>query len=107
MDLAETEEHTQIFRLMFARETLGYPFLGPPDIPADRVTALRRAFQDTMRDPAFLDEATRSRLTINPISGDYIQLNGVELASGEAIISPTSAAGEFMCLPWSCFARIV
>jgi tripartite-type tricarboxylate transporter receptor subunit TctC len=79
MDLARNEEHTQIFRLMFARETLGYPFLGPPDVPEDRVTALRRAFQDTMRDPVFLDEATRSRLTINPVSGGEIQDLVIEL----------------------------
>ncbi len=90
MDLAETEEHTQIFRLMFARETLGYPFLGPPDIFADRVTALRRAFQDTMRDPAFLDEATRSRLTIDPISGEEIQNLVIELyATPEPVIERT------------------
>ena len=95
MDLAETEEHTQIFRLMFARETLGYPFLGPPDIPADRVTALRRAFADTMRDPAFLDEATRSRLSINPVSGEEIQNLVIELyATPEPVIERTRSILE-------------
>jgi tripartite-type tricarboxylate transporter receptor subunit TctC len=47
--------------------------LGPPEIPADRVTALRRAFADTMRDPEFVDEATRSRLTVDPVSGEEIE----------------------------------
>ncbi len=95
MDLAETEEHTQIFRLMFARETLGYPFLGPPEIPADRVAALRRAFADTMRDPAFVDEATRSRLTIDPVSGEEIQDLVVELyATPEPVIERTRSILE-------------
>ena len=90
MDLARTEEHSQIFRLMFARETLGYPFLGPPDIPADRVAVLRKAFLDTMRDPEFLDEATRSRLTINPVGGAEIEKLVIELyATPRPVIEKT------------------
>jgi tripartite-type tricarboxylate transporter receptor subunit TctC len=73
MDLAETEEHRQIFRLMFARETLGYPFLAPPGVPPDRLAALRQAFRDTMEDPEFIAEATRSHLTVNPVTGEEIQ----------------------------------
>ncbi len=95
MDLARTEEHRQIFRLMFARETLGYPFLGPPGIPDERLAAIRMGFEDTMRDPAFVDEATRSRLTINPIRGEEIQELVSELyATPEPIIEKTRSILE-------------
>jgi hypothetical protein len=90
MDLAQTEEHSQIFRLMFARETLGYPFLGPPEIPGDRLAVIRQAFADTMRDPNFVDEATRSRLTVDPVSGEEIQDLVIGLyATPEAVIERT------------------
>ena len=92
MELAKSEEDRQIFRLVFGRETLGYPFLAPPDIPADRAAALREAFMDTMADPAFLDEAGRSRLTINPVTGDQIQALVAELyATPRPVIERTRA----------------
>lgn len=72
-DLARTEEERQIFRLIFVRCVLGRPFLGPPNMPADRVAALRAAFDATMEDPEFLEEALRSRLEITPIPGGELQ----------------------------------
>jgi tripartite-type tricarboxylate transporter receptor subunit TctC len=92
MDLAQNDEQLQIFRLMFARETLGYPFLAPPGIPADRVAALRQAFADTMEDPEFIMEVERSRLTVDPVSGEEIQNLVTELyATPEAVIEKTRA----------------
>ncbi len=73
MDLARTREDTQIFRLVFARDTLGYPFMAPPGLPADRAAAFREAFMDTMEDPEYLSDAARSRVPINPIAGGEIE----------------------------------
>jgi tripartite-type tricarboxylate transporter receptor subunit TctC len=72
MDLAKTEEQKQIFRLIFARQVLGRPFLAPPGIPADRVAALQKAFMDTMKDKEFLAEAEKMKLEITPVSGPEI-----------------------------------
>jgi tripartite-type tricarboxylate transporter receptor subunit TctC len=72
-DLARNEEERQIFRLIFVRCVLGRPFMAPPDIPADRLAALRAAFDATMQDPEFLEEAMRSRLEITPIGGAELQ----------------------------------
>jgi tripartite-type tricarboxylate transporter receptor subunit TctC len=52
---------------------MGRPFLGPPGIPDDRLTALRKAFMDTMKDPEFLAEAEKGKLEITPVSGEDIQ----------------------------------
>ncbi len=72
-DFANTDEQQQIFRLVFARQVMGRPFLTPPGVPADRVAALRKAFMDTMADPAFLAEAKKAQLEITPVSGEKVQ----------------------------------
>jgi tripartite-type tricarboxylate transporter receptor subunit TctC len=73
MDLAKNDEQRQILKLVFARQVMGRPFLGPPGIPDDRLTALRKAFMDTMKDPEFLAEAEKGKLEITPVSGEDIQ----------------------------------
>ena len=73
MDYAKTEEQKQIFKLVFARQPMGRPFLAPPGIPAERVTVLRKAFMDTMKSSEFLAEAEKMQLEINPVSGDAVQ----------------------------------
>jgi tripartite-type tricarboxylate transporter receptor subunit TctC len=73
MDFAKTDEQKQMFKLVFARQVMGRPFLAPPGIPQDRVAALRKAFVDTMKDPAFVAEAKKAKLEINSVSGDDVQ----------------------------------
>src|SRR5205809_2989894 len=62
MDFAKSDEERRIFRLVFARQPMGRPFLAPPGIPAERTAALRNAFMDAMKDPGFLAEAERMKL---------------------------------------------
>jgi hypothetical protein len=73
MDFAKTDEQQQIFRLVFARQVMGRPFLAPPGVSQDRVTALRKAFMETLKDPDFLAEAKKAKLEINPVAGDDVQ----------------------------------
>ncbi len=73
MDFARNEEEKQIFKLVFARQPMGRPFLAPPGIPPDRAAALRKAFVETMRDAAFLAESQKMALEINPVSGEAVQ----------------------------------
>jgi hypothetical protein len=42
-------------------------------VPADRVAALRAAFDATMKDPAFLADAKKTRIEIDPVSGAEVQ----------------------------------
>ena len=72
-DLAKTSEDKQILTMIFARQTMGRPFLAPPGLPPAYVTVLRQAFMDTMKDPDFLAEAKRINLEVNPVSGDEIE----------------------------------
>jgi tripartite-type tricarboxylate transporter receptor subunit TctC len=73
MDLAKTNEQRQIFKMIFARQTMGRPYLAPPGVPADRLAALRQGFMDTMTDKEFLDEAEANKFEINPVNGEELE----------------------------------
>jgi tripartite-type tricarboxylate transporter receptor subunit TctC len=68
-DLARSENDRKALALFFARAAAGRPFVAPPDVPADRIAALRAAFDATLRDPAFLEDAQKQNLHVVPITG--------------------------------------
>jgi tripartite-type tricarboxylate transporter receptor subunit TctC len=70
--LAKSPEHKQALQLALARLEFGRPFLMPPNVPAARVNAVRRAFDATMKDKEFLADADKLKLEINPMSGEEI-----------------------------------
>ena len=72
-DLAKTPEQKQILQLVFARQVMGRPFVAPPDLPKERVDALRTAFMETMKDKEFLADAEKAKLEINAVSGEKVQ----------------------------------
>ena len=69
MDLAKTPRDKQVLKLIFARQTMGRPFLAPPDVPADRVAALRTAFDTMLKDKKFLAVADKAKMEIEPVNG--------------------------------------
>jgi tripartite-type tricarboxylate transporter receptor subunit TctC len=73
MDLAKTDEQRAIFRIIFARQTMGRPYAAPPDLPEDRLAALRKAFMDTMTDKEFLYDADQNKFEINPVNGGQLE----------------------------------
>jgi tripartite-type tricarboxylate transporter receptor subunit TctC len=68
-DLVPDPQDRQALELMLAPSEMGRPFMGPPDVPMDRVAALRAAFDASMKDPGLLQEADKQRLDIGPLSG--------------------------------------
>jgi len=72
-DLANTMEQQQIFKLIFARQVMGRPFLAPPAVPPDRAHALRTAFARTMEDAEFRADADKSQLEITPVAGEDVE----------------------------------
>jgi tripartite-type tricarboxylate transporter receptor subunit TctC len=73
LDLAKTQQDRDAMRVVFARQAIGRPFAAPPGVAADRVKALRAAFDATMKDKAFLDEAAKARIEINPSTGAEVE----------------------------------
>jgi tripartite-type tricarboxylate transporter receptor subunit TctC len=71
-DLARSEADRRALRLFLARVELGRPLVLPPGVPSERVSALREALSDTIRDPQFLRDAMRQGLNVDYISGPDI-----------------------------------
>ena len=69
LDLAKSESDRSVLNLIFSRQDMAYPFVAPPDVPPERLAALRRAFDATMKDPEFLGDAARQNLEVEPVSG--------------------------------------
>jgi tripartite-type tricarboxylate transporter receptor subunit TctC len=57
---------------------MGLPFFLGPDVPAERVAAMRRAFADTFKDKEFLAEAKKQNLDIAPITAEEAQKTVVD-----------------------------
>jgi tripartite-type tricarboxylate transporter receptor subunit TctC len=72
LDLAKTDADKQALRLALARLEYGRPFFLPPGVPAERVEALRRAFDAAMKDPELVAEAEKSKIEIDPVRGEEV-----------------------------------
>ena len=73
IELAKDEPTRQQIRLLIVSQDLDRPVLAPPGLPAERVKLLRDAFNATMKDPAFLADIKKLRLTLDWVSGEDVQ----------------------------------
>lgn len=64
------ESDKALLRLYSAAEETGRPYVAPPGVPAERIQALRRAFDATLRDNAFLADAEKTNLEVDPLTGE-------------------------------------
>jgi tripartite-type tricarboxylate transporter receptor subunit TctC len=87
LDLVGAPADRQVLELKFSAYDVGYAFMAPPETPADRVAALRAAFAATFNDPAYLAEAARERLEVDPITGGEVEaiIHGAYSAPPEII----------------------
>ena len=78
------------------RRKLGRLFTVTGRVPADRVAVLRKAFDATVADPAFLSDAQRLRLTVTPMSGDNVAHDVAALYAtpGDLLQSVKSIVGQ-------------
>ena len=68
-ELATAPDQQQILDFMTRAGAIGRPVATTSGVPADRIAALRTAFDETLRDPDFVAEAARERLEIRAMSG--------------------------------------
>jgi tripartite-type tricarboxylate transporter receptor subunit TctC len=69
LDVASTGNQRAILKLMIARQAMARPYVTPPGIPPERLEALRRAFDASMKDPQLLADAMRQDLDVRPVTG--------------------------------------
>ncbi|MDB5644170.1 MAG: tripartite tricarboxylate transporter family receptor [Hyphomicrobiales bacterium] len=84
LDVAKTDEQRDILRAVLNATEVGASFFTTPGAPEDRVAALRKAFDDTMKDPELLKDAEKMRMDIQPLSGADVQ----KLIASVADLSP-------------------
>jgi tripartite-type tricarboxylate transporter receptor subunit TctC len=79
--LAKDEKARVIYRNISGIARMSRAMWLAPEVPADRVAILRKAFSATMKDPEFLAETSKSKLEITPTSPEDIQASAKELAT--------------------------
>jgi tripartite-type tricarboxylate transporter receptor subunit TctC len=76
---AKGDEQQQLLDLLNGGDEIGRPFVMSKGVPADRLAIIRKAFDDTMKDPAFLADMAKQQLPVHPLTGDEAEkiVNGL------------------------------
>lgn len=69
-ELIKTDNERKAINFLIASEAIGRPVIAPAGLAADRTTALRQAFLDTMKDPEFLAFADKAKMDIDVVPGE-------------------------------------
>jgi hypothetical protein len=72
LDMITDPTDLQVVKLILANLEMSRPFIAPPSVPADRLALLRKAFDATAKDPAFLAAAAKSGREISVIDANEI-----------------------------------
>lgn len=87
IELAPNEDSRALLEFWAMRFRAAYPVALPPDVPRTRVLALQSAFDAMMKDPDFMQAASRSGVDLSPVSGVEIEkiIAGVNAMSDERV----------------------
>ena len=81
IEFAKNDQQRQLLTLLAAPHRIGRPYVAPPGLPAERLAAWRAAVDATLKDPAFLAEAEKAKLAINPVTGSEMEAVIAEVAA--------------------------
>lgn len=73
VELVADERDARVMRLVVVGSAIGRAFIAPPGVPADRVAALREAFDKMVRDPEFIAESEKRGFDVEPMTGTELQ----------------------------------
>jgi len=87
VELTDDPQKKAALKLIIARQGIARPFAAPPGIPADRLRALREAFEATMKDVEFAAEMRTLNLDVEPVTGAEIDalIHDVYASSPEVV----------------------
>ncbi len=92
-ELCKDPAKKKIVDFFQTQELMGRSYAMPPGTPPARVAALRRAFDATMKDPAFLESAKKRKLEVNPMPGAELQkLVEQHIATDANVVTAAKAA---------------
>jgi tripartite-type tricarboxylate transporter receptor subunit TctC len=93
-ELATSDEDRQVLEFMSSGSQIGRSLFAPPGVPADRIAALRTAFDAMIKDPAFIEAAAKRKLVVAPTPGPEIEaIIRKVVASSPEVIKRASAFG--------------
>ena len=72
-DLADTDEEREVLTWFYSQNSFARPFILPPEVPAETVEMLRKAFDETMSDPELLADAAAIGIDVLPKTGKEVQ----------------------------------
>jgi tripartite-type tricarboxylate transporter receptor subunit TctC len=81
IEFAKDEPQRQLLTLLAAPHRIGRPYVAPPGLLPERLELWRAAFDATLKDPAFLAEAEKAKLAINPVTGSEMEKVIAEVAA--------------------------
>jgi tripartite-type tricarboxylate transporter receptor subunit TctC len=85
-DFAKSDQDRQILRFFSTDVVIGRPFVTSPGVPSERVALLRKAFDEMLNDPAYLEDSKRAGLDVTPVAGAKVQTIVADLAHTPADI---------------------
>jgi tripartite-type tricarboxylate transporter receptor subunit TctC len=78
---AANDEQRQLLRVLDGGDEVGRPFIMSKQVPADHLAIVRKAFDDTMKDPGFLADMAKEELPVHPLTGQEAEKIAGELTS--------------------------
>jgi tripartite-type tricarboxylate transporter receptor subunit TctC len=86
-ELLSTPEDLSLLKFVESVFFVSFPLSGPPEMPQDRLAAMRQALEKTWRDSEFLTEAARASIDVSPINGQEVtRLMGELAATPQSIV---------------------
>lgn len=86
VELASNDADRALLDFYASGGEVGRSFLAPPGVPADRVTALRRAFDAAMKDKDFIADVEKAKAEFNPMTGEDLQKRIAQTANVPAAV---------------------
>jgi tripartite-type tricarboxylate transporter receptor subunit TctC len=83
---AKTDEQKLTLELLDASDEVGRPFVMSRQVPADHVAIMRKAFDEVMKDPAFLADMEKQQLPVLPVTGQQAETIVGKIASSPPAI---------------------
>jgi tripartite-type tricarboxylate transporter receptor subunit TctC len=72
-DFGKSEQDRQVLKFFSTDVVIGRPFVTSPGVPAARVALLRKAFDEMLADPAYLEDSRKAGLDVTPVAGAKVQ----------------------------------
>lgn len=95
-ELVDDPKVKQALEFVSAGAAIGRALISPPNVPADRLAALRTAFDKMVKDPAFIAEAAKRNIELDPTSGPEVDKASARIADApkEAVEMAAKAMTE-------------